>query len=339
MKITGEIKSAPHDGSVIPALMFEFEIEYPESREAILSLRGFLKSEDGKILAEVCEVPKDQTKPVPLGEMGATVLGMESKSAKYMARVSTFLSRAVLEHIENRRLANPKRDVWLSLHLRIVYAFSCTGVAYLRYIDPSPRTKEVIPGLKGQEKLVVWRHGEYPRDYSPTLTGEWVLSGESGPVFLQLKEESIEARVRIPAADWIHDFAPKLGLGEYFVVEVPRGGVIKEAWDYIAKAEECYRNWESKGAYANCREAGSLLDKTIEEKFGKDSLVYKERWRRFYSLFNNYASLDLHVEDISRRCAPDEKIEIGKGDVESLLIMTKALVKYVGSLLSSRGRG
>ncbi len=153
-------------------------------------------------------------------------------------------------------------------------------------------------------------------------------------MFLDVREEPIEVKVRIPAQDWIHDFAPKLGLGEYFVVELPKDGVIKEAWDYVKEAEECYRNWDSKGACANCREAGSLLDRKIGEKFGKDNPVYKEKWGRFYSSFKHLASLDLHIEDISRKLAPEERIKIGKSDIETLLIITRALVKYAGSLLT-----
>jgi len=36
---------------------------------------------------------------------------------------------------------------------------------------------------------------------------------------------------------------------------IPKGKkVIEEAWNYEEKAEECYRQWNTKGVYGNCRE-------------------------------------------------------------------------------------
>ena len=127
-----------------------------------------------------------------------------------------------------------------------------------------------------------------------------------------------------------------MGLGEYFIVEIPKGRkVIEEAWKYIEKAEECFRTWDTKGVYVNCREAGSLLDGTIKGKFGKNSFVYKEKWGRTYGKFEGAASLGLHLEDIKKNQQryPSEDIKIGKADAEHILIVTKVLIKYAEELL------
>lgn len=119
------------------------------------------------------------------------------------------------------------------------------------------------------------------------------------------------------------------------MVEIPKGKpIIQEAWNYIEKAEESFRRWDSKGIYGNCREVGNLLDGIIKEKFGKDSFIYKERWGRTYERFNNLASLGLHLEEIKKNSKQynPEDIKINKVDAEHLLIVTKALIKLAEEL-------
>jgi len=66
-------------------------------------------------------------------------------------------------------------------------------------------------------------------EYSPAAEDLYILSGRSNPAFLATKRISKTVPISIPASDWIHDFAPKLGLGEYFIVEIPKGEeIIKE---------------------------------------------------------------------------------------------------------------
>ena len=167
---------------------------------------------------------------------------------------------------------------------------------------------------------------------TPERTDLWIISGNSDPVFLETREQVEDTvEIRIPSTDWIHDFAPKLELGESFVVEIPKGEkIIRKAWEYIEEAEESFRKWDTKGVYANCREAGKLLDKTINEKLkGKPSM---KKWKRVIEKFNYASSLDLHLEDIKEE-KPEGAIIIKKADAEHLLISSKALIKYAENLL------
>lgn len=86
-------------------------------------------------------------------------------------------------------------------------------------------------GEKPSELLVTAYDTEYGRGYGSL---EWIISGRVNPIFLEIQEESLKKVKRIPAPDWIHDFAPKLGIGEFFVIEVPE---IKDpGHEYIAEA-------------------------------------------------------------------------------------------------------
>ena len=145
----------------------------------------------------------------------------------------------------------------------------------------------------------------------------------------------VEIELEVPKSHWVEKILPKLGLGEYFIVEIPHGQkVMQEAWAYLEKAERSFWEWNSKSAYVHCRELGILLDRSIKDKLGLKAFSVSERWIRAYEKFNHYASLDLHLEynKKSPKYSKDE-IKISKADVEHLLITSKALIKYAEELL------
>ena len=171
----------------------------------------------------------------------------------------------------------------------------------------------------------------YDPQFNPTHNNQWVLSGKDSPQFLSIEKDEINTDIKIPSSDWIQDYAPKLELGDYFIVEIPKGKKsIEKAWDYIDKAEESFRNWDTKGAYAHCREAGTLLNETIKGKFKNNPTIKK--WNKAIGRFEKLASLDLHTEDIKKE-NPEGEIKVGKSDTEHILIVTKALIKYAEELL------
>lgn len=146
---------------------------------------------------------------------------------------------------------------------------------------------------------------------------------------------SAEVRVDIPHSHWISNVLPGLGQPEYFLLEIPKGDrVLEDAWRYLDQAENSYRNWNTKGAYANCRELGTLLNRTVGEKFGKGDFR-SEKWGRAYASFERLASLDLHLEDIkkSENMSPAE-VKVFRSDVEHLLFRTRCLLKYGQELLA-----
>ena len=109
--------------------------------------------------------------------------------------------------------------------------------------------------------------------------------------------------------------------------------MIEDAWGYVEKAEDCYRNWNTKGAYANCREVGNLLGRVINQKFKNNPIIKK--WKRAIQKFEPLTSLDLHEEDIKEQ-KPSGKITIGRPETEHILIVTKALIKYAEELLQEK---
>ena len=57
----------PYEKSISPAISFEVEIAHIEFEKAIISVDGWLESDDGKILANVIEILQDKLKSHGLG--------------------------------------------------------------------------------------------------------------------------------------------------------------------------------------------------------------------------------------------------------------------------------
>lgn len=144
-----------------------------------------------------------------------------------------------------------------------------------------------------------------------------------------------QVAVDIPQSHWAGRVLPGLGLGEYFIIEIPKGtGAIPDAWGYLEKAEVAFKNWDNKGVFSNCRELGELLDKNVKAHFGANVFSYKERWRRAYDNFKDLASLELHLEGLKKSTtySPDS-VKTNKADAEHLILRAKALIKFAGALL------
>lgn len=260
------------------------------------------------------------------------------KETIYNTTLIAPLDQRALSYIEDRRMKNKKRDVFLTLCLHIKSIVTKATVSHFHEIaDGSagiPSSVRVSSSSGGRAEGRILAYG-YDSQFSTQFTNLWIISSDGSPVFLTINDQILKKeRIRIPSVDWIHDFEPKLGLDEYFIVEIPKGkGVVKEAWDYVEKAEECYRQWDTKGAYANCREVGKLLDRTINRKFRNDPITKK--WKRAIEKFETLTSLDLHEEDIKEQ-EPKGEISIGRPEAEHILIVTKAMIKYAEELLEEK---
>ena len=325
------VEHKPYEKSVLPSIIFGVEISHVKYQEAIIGVSGWLETDDGKVIASINEDIYEK-RGDEIGARGSKY-DSEFKDEIYRTRVVAILSEKALDYIEKRRMANKKGDVKLNLCLNVKYLQSRAEISESFLIDP----KEIglpeisIPTSRRYEsgKIVAYA---YDPDFSSSYTNRWIISGSGSPVFLEIREQLLKKDVRIPSTDWIHDYAPKLEIGEYFVVEIPKGEkVIEEAWDYVEKAEECFRTWDTKGVFANCREVGKLLDKIVSNKFKNSPAIKK--WKRAIGKFEYSASLDLHVEEISKKEKPEGDIKIGKAEAEHILIITKALIKYAEELL------
>lgn len=328
----------PYEKSIFPGISFDVEISYRKYQEAIAGINGWLESDDKKIIAEIKEgISEAQRDSSTLAARDSGFDGNFDPGSCNVTLV-TLLDRKALSYIENRRMKDRRGDVKLNLNLKVKSINSRAAVCHVHEVEPAKAGLHPvkIPTGRVEKEGSVLIYANDPGFYS-NRTNRWILSGDGSPIFLDVREQVLRKEgIEIGSSYWIHDYAPKLELGEYFIVEIPKGRkIVEDAWNYIGKAEECFRNWATKGVYAHCREIGNLLDRTIKEKFGKDSFIYGERWGRTYGRFEHFASLDLHLEGLKsgQKYSPEEVNIDKKADAEHILIVTKALIKYVEELL------
>ncbi|MCL0058789.1 hypothetical protein M1O19_01095 [Dehalococcoidia bacterium] len=339
----------PYEKSIFPGLSFDTEIVYTRYDQAIVGIHGWLETGDQKIVAEIREeVSADEKFGEEIAARGSSFDG-SFETAVYKTTLVTLLDRRAMTHIEKIRMEDRKGDVRLILNVKVKTIDSRAVISHVHEIEPTKiglSRDEVDIEVAGGGRALNWNMLIYAHEsrFDSPRDNKWILSGKGRPVFLAVSEQGLRKETSISSSDWIHDYAPKLGLGEYFIVEIPKGmQIVQQAWGYVESAEECFRRWDTKGVYANCRETGSLLDRTIKNKFRKDSFIYGERWGRTYKRFKNlsfeeFASLNLHLEDIkkSQKYSPED-VKIGKADAEHILIVTKGLIKYAEELLQEGG--
>jgi hypothetical protein len=334
--------------SASPALCFTLELrldEYPY--EMPLKVEGFLLSEDGKILTSLLE-----SRLLPEIELEASQISSLSRplskiiysiKARDIARsileprtekisLVAWLDKKMLDEINTLR---QKRggDVFFKVLLNILMLRFSIVVHHTDLISPEEY------GLRKVRGKGIMVSAYFPSGFATGKEDLWLLSGYGSPQFLTLYEYADSIEVKIPESEWVREFMPKLGLGTYFIVEVPAKGVLQEAWSLVEKAEEAFHRWDTKGVFANCREVGYLLDRLVESS-NLSEFVKREKWGRVYECFKHFASLGLHLEDIkkSQHYNPED-IKVTPEDCANLLILTKSLIKYVEDLGVTERKG
>lgn len=317
--------------SFIPAIIFEIEIEYQEHMEVLLEVKGLVRSSDQKIVSDLKEAIFSDKKVS--SRLGAKLDRQNNEKRNIKTQMISLFDKRVIEYLETTRKNNEKRDVILILDIFMTYLISNSRIAHIHYIEPSDVGYSPIT-LKDFEGSKLLLH-KYSRDYYSHTSDQFIISGDGDRDFIKIEKLKVRKEIIIKSSDWVHDYSPLIGLGEYFIVEIPKGDIILEkAWTYIQKAEECFKQWDDKGAFVNCREIGVFLDKEIKKNTEKKSFD-RNKWDRMYNHFNSYASMNLHVEDFCKKSGIDEStVFFDRNDVETLILKTKILIKYAENLIN-----
>ena len=111
-----------------------------------------------------------------------------SSNTSYNSDVIVNLSKEALVHIGEMREKNINKDVELKINLKIKYLIS-----------------------------------------NVSIVGDMnILSCNNGKSFLKLKTDNFYESYTIRASNWINNYAPKLGLGKYIILEIPEPDILEE---------------------------------------------------------------------------------------------------------------
>ena len=122
-----------YNESIYPAIMFE--INYKDTslidKDFILNLIGCVYSDDEKFLSNIIQLPNIDQRlnrgPGSSSGGGSTLfatpiaqeLDTQSQQIKYKYQLMFTLDQKALDHIENRRNYNPKKDVEFYIFMRM----------------------------------------------------------------------------------------------------------------------------------------------------------------------------------------------------------------------------
>ncbi|MDA8056200.1 MAG: hypothetical protein M0Z77_11230 [Thermoplasmatales archaeon] len=341
------LRVEPAQDYLKPSLRFTLSVEFGQGQEAVTDISGLALLDD-KIIGNL-ELESQQ---MEFNLQAIRFIGEPVQKVKKEAMLILSLDQLALDRIEKSRKSNKKGDVLMTLRIRVSIIRNLAGMSYVveyplnKAPFPEQSKDDISEALgvgKGNVSLLFYAD-QYDK-YSQNRTNLVLLSsngvqGGPGIGYINIEHFSLNLECKIPSADWIHDLSPLLGLGEYFVVEVPSGDkIVKGAWELVRKAEESYRQWGSPGVAGNCRLVGQSLDAEIKNKYGDSSFVYNERWGRIYKGFDYWVSMPLHLEGIKNegtggRSYKKEEVKAGETDAEIMLVVTKSLIKYAEGLIT-----
>lgn len=208
--IVGTPSAVAVKDSLDPAIGFVLTLQTPRL-EALLSIYAEVASGDGKLLGIAQEPGRGglhREQQVHASLWWANQRSLETSERQ--VELLTSLSRRAIDHIETIRGKDTKGDVHLGLRV------SLTVLRSRAYIRPTGSLR--LQNDPTQEMTTTMKE---PDRWSSNSCVDWVLSGDTSPAFLNVNSSTNHLSLRIPSTDWIHDFAPALGIGQFIVAELP----------------------------------------------------------------------------------------------------------------------
>src|SRR5437870_186378 len=173
--------------TITPTLRVSLTLHYKRGDEIPVDVFGTLRASDGKLIAPLQLIDQDKMNGFPLtAEDAAARYDNETRKSNYPRKVVLLvpLSEQHLDYIESLRDKDAKGDVTFVLHLNA----RCLATKVQTTPD---KNAELRP-------MLVARNGEF------------------------ISESIVQAtpNVTIRSSDWVHDFAPALGIGRFIVMEI-----------------------------------------------------------------------------------------------------------------------
>lgn len=256
----------PLDRSVVPGLAVLIEYELEETRVRLI-MGGYVVAVDGKIVGSLMpgypEISVGQERSDLFWYYTPDSISAESHGAKSTSLQDLFctLDKRGLEHIENLRLMDPKKD----MHLSFVLISDLSSI--------NARMGDFTHGAPVDDRYpVMSTHGQGDRSH-PNLQ----ILVSPNQMLCEVRRSVTRLSHTIKANDWLYDFAPVLGLGQFLVVEILKPDIdMAKPSELTAEVEEFFNRLE------RAREIVDQMDKDLQ--CGEWGNVVEES-RKFWELF------------------------------------------------------
>ena len=229
-QVDREVKAEVYYPSALPSLQFTINFSTNEFI-VITHIQGTLHAEDGTFIAPVNLIELNAGKRAGIISRLATEgtyldEDIRRKTKRSSAVLVAVLSYEAIKHIENIRRRNVKGDVILELKLNFIGVTSDMRIMSIFSInkEQAKELKLPIPKVYTSRKLKEAEYLVYTYDpeFHPGGNAFPILATRyDNPYVINVQKYRYDFPIRISASDWIHDYAPKLGLGKYMIIEIP----------------------------------------------------------------------------------------------------------------------
>ena len=224
-----ELKSLSVDESCFyPAIKARFELKYDLNQEAPINLFGILTFHGKSIGRMESKVMLSQE-----FKIGPTDFNRNYGYKNLEIDLSCTLDKKIISYMNDARRSSTKGDVDLLIEISLTYL---RNEAHVSYIEEYKLNESTFPGdlnaaiekrwpSYNDISVLLYAYPTQPGTYSQNRTNLNLISSTGlGPKdgYLSIKTEKITLEATIKSSDWIHDFLPRLGIGEYEVIEIPK---------------------------------------------------------------------------------------------------------------------
>jgi hypothetical protein len=206
MRVTNIVPS-PDQGAVNNTLLLQVTIGIQNGREAIASVGGRLKSNDNRVLCIIHEYSPSSGPDFTLDA------GPSDREVFITIHLCAELSARALDHIAERRETTKKADVSLTVELNFRMLSPRITVSSIR-MGP-----EFVDENGSQGNQLVYRYSSTA--FYSQQTDLWLLSGDGSKSIFTVNSVTQNWPLVISGSDFVHDFAPFWGMGNFVVLEMP----------------------------------------------------------------------------------------------------------------------
>ncbi len=333
-----DVKSVQN--SINPELLFEIEIFIQTKYEIPIEITGHLFSnENSNKNMKLANIQGFIYEPDKIFELSARGVRDEGEE-KLVIKLIASLNHRVLDYIETSRAKNPKGDVLLNLDIFVKTLESKTILSHM-FLMESGELPFQLPEDYKNAKLVFYQSQRPGDGFSASQANMYILSGDSSPTFIEIRNNNFKKPVTIPSSDWIHDYCPVFQIGRFSVFEylIPdyiegSGSVEERLNESINAIQNMEKNlikceWnqvieDSRAVWELLRNKEEIKDLLMRD--GHTEEAYTDLNEGIKQLFN-YSSKFHHREDRGKRVMPE--IKASKEDAYLIYAISMNIVNLI----------
>ncbi len=347
------LKSMAVDESCFePAIKMTFVLKYQMNQEAPINMFGnvfFEKKSIGRLEPKV--MPSLEFK------IGPTDYNRNFGQKELEMELTLSLDKKIVSYMNDARKSSPKGDVNLTIDVNLTYLKNKAFVSYINEFHLNDATfprdlktvieKNFSPHNYSDISVLLYTYPTQIGSYASNRTNlNLVSSNGSGQDdgYLSIINQNLKIDWQIKSSDWVHDFLPKLGLGEYEVIEIP-GIIERESLGDVLKMldeakDRLYKSLDVGASLTSLRNSLKKFNEFVTRNGGFEKLFFDNK--NITDLANDlqvklYGAASRSEDSTAAHASNGMRVE--GYEAESMIFMAYALYKMVFDKIKSINNG